>query len=222
MYINKAFMKTHPVKIYAEMIDVTTGGKGLVQRWELPWSQKQFQKIMREIRLRVVNLNRQEMREGEEVKWTVWPGSTAEIVKGAFFSQKVQLCEVQISMGMCQLLSAGMEELIPMMLACFLLVCLLTFTFCSGMIALKNLGMQTSNYLKISALWGHFVYFKADTEKQNRIQSLQPFLLGEPSFLHVRLLVKYRSMSPGLAKLSPSHGDTKPFNTQLFGVPISY
>lgn len=121
---------------------------------------------------------------------------------------------------MCQPLSAGTEELIPMMLACFLLMCLLTFTFCSGMIAQKNLGMQTSNYLEISVLQGQFVYFKADTEKQNRIQNPQPFLLGELSFLHVWLLVKHRSMSPGLAKLSPSHGNTKPFNTQLCGMPI--
>lgn len=162
------------------------------------------------------------MKEGEEVKWTIWPGSRTEIVKGAVFSQKVQLCEVQISVGMCQPLSAGMKELIPMMLACFLLMCLLTFTFCSGTIALKNLGMQIPNYLEISVPQGHFVYFKTDTEKQNRLQSLQPFLLGEPSFLHIGLLVKHRSMSPGLAKLGPSHGNTKPFNTQLCSMPISY
>lgn len=129
---------------------------------------------------------------------------------------------VQISVGMCQPLSAGMEELIPMMWACFLLMCLLMFTFCSGMITLKNLGMQASNYLEVSVLQGHLVHFKADTEKQNSVQNLQPFLLYEPSFLHIGLLVKHRSMSQGLAKLNPSHGNTKPFHTQLCRVPICY
>lgn len=145
-----------------------------------------------------------------------------EIVKGGVFSQKVPLCEVQISVAMCLPLSVGTEALVPMMLACFLLMCLLTFTFCSGTIALKNLGVQTSNYLEISVPQGHFVYFKAYTEKQNRIQNPQPFLLGEASFLDVGLLIKHRSTSPGLAKLSPSHTNTKPFNTQLCGMPISY
>lgn len=78
-----------------------------------------------------------------------------------------------------------MEQLIPVMLAGFLLMGLLMFTSCSGRITLKNLDLQTSNYLEISVLQEHHVDFKADAEKQNRIQNLQPFLLGEPSFLHV-------------------------------------
>lgn len=106
------------------------------------------------------------------MKWAVWPGNVAEIVKGTVSSQNVQPCEVQISVGMCQLFSAGMEELIPMMVACFLLMCLLMFTLCSERITLKNLGLQTSNYLEISVLQEQYVYFKADAEKQNRIQNL--------------------------------------------------
>lgn len=45
MYIKEVFMKTYPAQIYAGRIDATIIGKGLVWRWELPWSQVQPQKI---------------------------------------------------------------------------------------------------------------------------------------------------------------------------------
>lgn len=45
MYIKEALMKTYPVQIYAAKIDVTVISKGLVWRWEFPWSQVQPQKL---------------------------------------------------------------------------------------------------------------------------------------------------------------------------------
>lgn len=46
MYIKETSIKTYSVQIHAGMIGATVAGKGPVQRWELPWSQVQPERVV--------------------------------------------------------------------------------------------------------------------------------------------------------------------------------